>query len=196
MPPNTLRKFLQLICWNFTKADPSCGIDRKYFSFHQVCNLWKRDWPRAISGLGSCRCFDVDFVVGTVQGRGHYENEESAQGRAEGGFQILVMPVSEGLNVGKELKCKNPAKNLRCLHCSRGNLIILRCPPSALRSFCQFFMLCGIEVVIWIEGFLFDIGIELQNSLTGWNLGIKLVISLWNAKKFWSINFERKDPLT
>jgi hypothetical protein len=24
MPPNTLRKFLQLICWNFTKADPSC----------------------------------------------------------------------------------------------------------------------------------------------------------------------------
>jgi hypothetical protein len=126
----------------------------------------KRDSPRAISGLGSCRCFDVDFVVGKVQGRGHYENEESAQGRAEGGFQILVMLVSEGLNVGKELKYKN-AKNFRCLPCSRGNLIILRCPPSALRSFCQFFMLCGIEVVIWIEGFLFDIGIELQNSLTG-----------------------------
>lgn len=45
-------------------------------------------------------------------------------------------------------------------------------------------MLCGIDVVIWIEGFLFDIGIELQNSLTGWNLGRKLVISLWNAKNF------------
>jgi hypothetical protein len=172
VPPNTLRKFLELICWSFTKVDPSCGIDRKYidrkyFSFHQVCDLGKRDSPRAISGLGSCRCFDVDFVAGKAQGQGHYENEESAQGRAEGGFQILVMPVSEGLNVGKELKCKNPAKNLRCLHCSRCNLTILRCPPSALRKFCKFFMLCGIEVVIWIEGFLFDIGIEFQNSLTG-----------------------------
>jgi len=51
-------------------------------------------------------------------------------------------------------------------------------------------MLCGIEVVIGIEGFLFDIGIELQNSWTGWNLGIKLVISLWNAKKFWSIKWK------
>ncbi len=45
----------------------------------------------------------MNFVVGKAQGRGHYENEESVQGRAEGGFQILVMPVSEGLNVGKEL---------------------------------------------------------------------------------------------
>jgi hypothetical protein len=77
----------------------------------------------------------VEFVVGKAQVQGHYKNEESAQGRAEGGFQILVMPVSEGLNVGKELKCKNPAKNLRCLHCSRGNLTILRCPPTALRNF-------------------------------------------------------------
>jgi hypothetical protein len=49
-------------------------------------------------------------MVGKAQGRGHYKNEESAQGRAKGGFQILVMPVSEDLNVGKELKCKNLLK--------------------------------------------------------------------------------------
>jgi hypothetical protein len=53
-------------------------------------------------------------------------------------------------------------------------------------------MLCVIEVVIGIKGFLSDIGIELQNSLTGWNLGIELVISLWNAKKFWSVKWKKR----
>jgi hypothetical protein len=99
----------------------------------------------------------ANYVVGKAWRQERYWNKECAQGRADGRFWILVTALSEGLNaqnldlVRKLMKCKNsaknPAKNIRCLPHSRGNLTIVRCPPTILRKFHQLFT--ELMVMVW-----------------------------------------------